>query len=334
MAHELEFVNGNASFVSLREPAWHNLGTVISEPVPTAEMLDLANLSHWNVRVEEMVLPNGYTTKNPSFMVVRDHPEDGHGDVLATVGGRYVPVQNEDLFAFADNILAEHDETRWETAGSIKDGRVVFGSLALDREIVLDPNGVADKVNTYLLVNTSHDGSVAVQASVTPVRVVCQNTLNAALRGVKQSYKIRHTQSAEGRVAVAREALGLAHNYLDKFESEAQALIQTEITKAQFNAIVAMAYPMPDKDSKGSMKKWESKVDLLDEIYAGPTNGMIANTAWGAYNAMTERIDWYRKSRGGNDENIFAAASGFDPVTNAEKNRLLSIVKELAGVRA
>ena len=333
MAHELEFVNDTASFVSLREPAWHGLGTVISEPVPTAEMLDLANLSHWNVRVEDMVMPDGYTTKNPAFMVVRDHPEDGHPDVLATVGGRYVPVQNEELFAFADNILREHEDTRWETAGSIKDGRVVFGSLALDREIVLDPNGVADKVNTYLLVNTSHDGSVAVQASVTPVRVVCQNTLNAALRGVKQSYKIRHTQTVDGRIAAAREALGLAYAYVDKFETEAKAMIQTEITKAQFNSILNLAYPMPEKDSKGSMKKWETKVDLIEDIYVGPTNNMIAGTAWGAYNALTERLDWYRKSRGGNQENILAAASGFDPVTNTEKARLLSIVKDVVGIR-
>lgn len=333
MSHELEFVNGEASFVSLREPAWHALGKVIAEPVTTSEMLSLANLDAWNVRVEDIPLADGYTTKNPAFLVVRDHPEDGHPDVLATVGSRYVTVQNEELFAFADNILAEHEDTRWETAGSIKDGRVVFGSLALDREVVLDPNGVSDKVNTYLLVNTSHDGSVAVQASVTPVRVVCQNTLNAALRGVKQSYKIRHTQTVDGRIAAAREALGLAYKYVDAFEAEAQALIQTEIDKNTFNKIVNLAYPMPEKDAKGSMKKWESKVDLLDEIYGGPTTSMIAGTAWGAYNAMTERLDWYRKSRGGNAENIFAAASGFDPVTNAEKNRLLSIVKEVVGIK-
>lgn len=329
MAHELEFVNGEASFASFREPAWHKLGTVFDHEVTSAnEMLSLAHLDNWNVRVEEMSLPKGYTTKNPSFMVVRSHPQDGHSDVLATVGKRYVAVQNEDLFAFGDNLL---DGARWETAGSIKDGRVVFGSLALDREIVLDPTGVADKVNTYLLVHTSHDGSVAVQASVTPVRVVCQNTLNQALRGVKQSYKIRHTQSVDGRIAAAREALGIAHTYLDKFELEAQSLIQAEITKSQFDKIVALAYPRPDKDSKGSVKKWENKSDLLEEIYGGDTNGMIAGTAWGAYNALTERLDWYRQSRG-NSNNALIAASGFDAVTNAEKGRLLAIVKQVAGV--
>jgi hypothetical protein len=80
------------------------------------------------------------------------------------------------------------------------------------------------------------------------------------------------------------------------------------------------------------MTKWETKVDLLDEIYGGDTNGMIAGNAWGAYNALTERLDWYRPARGSNNEGILMGASGFDPATNAEKNRLLSIVKELVGV--
>ena len=333
MADNIEvFEDGTAAFASFREPAWHKLGEVFHDVKSTREMLVASKTADWNVRCEPIPLADNYTMTTPSFLVVRDHPFDKHPDVLATVGGRYVPVQNEDLFAFADNILAEHEDVRWETAGSIKNGRVVFGSLALDREIVLDPNGVSDKVNTYLLVNTSHDGSVSVQASVTPVRVVCQNTLNIALRGAKQTYKIRHTQAVDGRIAAAREALGLAYKYLDKFESEAQAMIQTEITKAQFNEIVNLAYPMPEKDSKGSMKKWETKVDLIDTIYSGDTNYMIAGTAWGALNALTERLDWFRKSRGGNDENIFAAASGFDPVTNVEKNRLRSIVMEVAGL--
>jgi len=103
--------------------------------------------------------------------------------VLGVVGERYHVLQNEDLFSFGDNIL--DGGGRWETAGSLKGGRVVFGSLALERETVLDPNGVADVVKTYLLINTSHDGSIAIQASITPVRVVCANTLNVALNRTK-----------------------------------------------------------------------------------------------------------------------------------------------------
>ena len=330
MAHALEIVNGQASFASFREPAWHSLGTVFTEEVTSAsKMLELANLDGWNVRVEDVPMPDGYSTENPAFWVVRNHPADGHSDILATVGSRYVAVQNEELFSFGDALL---DGARWETAGSIKNGRVVFGSLALDRETVLDPSGVSDVVKSYLLMHTSHDGSVSVQASVTPVRVVCQNTLNAALKGVKQSYKIRHTQSVDGRIAAAREALGIANKYLDKFDLEAKALFETAVNDKVWFDIINAAYPKPEKDSKGSFVKWDNKVMELESIYRGDTNFMIAGTAWGAYNALTERLDWFRNPRGGNLENVRAAASGFDNATNVEKNRLLGIVKTLASV--
>jgi phage/plasmid-like protein (TIGR03299 family) len=326
MAHEIE------SFSSLREPAWHGLGTVFTEEKTTAEMLDSANLSNWNVRLEDLEIPSHLASDKAYQYVIRTNPfNNEQTDVLGVVGQRYVPLQNEDLFSFGDNVL--DGGGRWETAGSLKGGRVVFGSLALERETVLDPTGVADVVKTYLLVNTSHDGSIAIQASITPVRVVCANTLNLALRttkkkdGVKQSFKIRHTQTAEGKIAVAREALGLANKYMDEFDKMAHAMIQQEVDAKLFNDILLAAYPKPEKDAKGAIKKWENKIDVINDIYTGEFNGMIAGTAWGAFNALTERLDWYRTARGGSNESILAGASGFDPVINAEKNRLLKVVQ-------
>lgn len=333
MAHELESVNGQTAFASLRQPAWHGLGTVFDKEVTTKEMLDLAHLSDWNVRLEDVAIPDGFASDKGYSFVTRTNPFDTtQNDVLGVVGERYVPLQNEDLFDFGDLML--DGGGRWETAGSIKGGRQVFGSLALERETVLDPNGVGDKVNTYLLINTSHDGSVAIQASITPVRVVCANTLNLALgqRGrngsVKQSFKIRHTATASGKVQQAREALGLANAYMDEFDVMAKNMIETEISKAKFDEIVALAYPAPKgEDKKGSFKKHQTKIDLIQSIYVGEYNNTIAGTKWGAFNALTERLDWYRSARGGSNESILAAASGFDPVTTAEKNRLLKLVQ-------
>jgi phage/plasmid-like protein (TIGR03299 family) len=331
MAHLLESVNGQTAFASLREPAWHGLGTVFQEEVSTAKMLELAHLDKWNVRLEDVEIPAGMESDKGYSFVVRDNPFiDNQKDVLGVVGERYVPLQNEDLFDFGDLML--DGGGRWETAGSIKNGRVVFGSLALERETILDPNGVSDKVNTYLLINTSHDGSVAIQASITPVRVVCANTLNLALgqRGrngsVKQSFKIRHTATASGKVQQAREALGLANAYMDKFDEMAKAMIEKEISKAKFDEIIELAYPKPETDSKGSLKKWETKIDTIQQIYQSATTNMIAGTSWGAFNALTERLDWHRSGRNGNTESILASASGFDPVITAEKNRLMNLV--------
>jgi phage/plasmid-like protein (TIGR03299 family) len=333
MAHAVEIgQNGEQAFASFREPAWHNLGTVFTEEKSTREMLEAAYLHDWNVRLEPVPYPAEYNVISPSYMVVRTNPFGEADDVLSTVGQRYRVLQNEDLFYFGDALL---DGGRWETAGSIKNGRMVFGSLALDRETVLDPNGVSDVVKSYLLVHTSHDGSTAVQASITPVRVVCQNTLNMALSGTKQTFKMRHTQTMAGKVIAAREALSLANTYLDAFDKEAKALIAKEITKAKFDKIIQAVYPRPTEDAKGAVKKWETKVDLLEEIYSSDTvmGSGVAGTAWGAFNTLTERLDWFRTGRGDRaQENVFAAASGFDPVTNAEKGKILSAVKSVVGI--
>src|SRR5210317_284475 len=285
MAHELETVNGETAFASLREPAWHQLGTVFNEEVSTSKMLELAKLNDWDVRLEEVPMPDGFNADKSYNYVTRTNPFDRtQNDILGVVGERYRILQNEELFDLGDALL--DGGGRWETAGSIKGGRQVFGSLALERETVLDPSGVSDKVNSYLLVNTSHDGSIAIQASVTPVRVVCANTLNLALgsgigrnRSIKQSFKIRHTQTASGKIQAAREALGLANAYMDEFDKLAQDMIQQTVSNDKFQDIIRMAYPMPEADKKGAMSKWNTKLEQLEEIYVGQFNNTIAGTA-------------------------------------------------------
>lgn len=334
---------GQVAFAGRGEPAWHMLGTIFDKDadVSTREMLDLAYLSGWNVRLLDLALASGdaATWVQEAYAVVRDNPFGLGLDVLATVGGRYKVVQNEDLFAFGDALL--DGGGRWETAGSIRDGRVVFGSLAIDREMVIGAGSADDKVNTYLLVTTSHDGTVGVQAATTPVRVVCQNTLNLALRGVKQSFKMRHTSTIDGRVAAAREALALTFTYADAFEAEAEALYQTSVTNGEFLNIVTSLYPKPEDASKAALTRWENKVGLLGDLFVGaadaggvegaPVTGLnIAGTAWGALNALTERLDWYRTPRKGDVANVAEAASGFSPIVNAEKQKIRSAVLSFA----
>ena len=333
MSHDLE-TNGSAVAFALRgKPAWHNLADHVfgeDEHVTTDQMLNAAHLAGWNVRLIDAqgFTPDDWRFNADSYFVIRTNPFDGGTDVLSIVGGRYKVLQNEELFTFGDEIL--HGGASWETAGSIKNGRVVFGSLVVPREFTLDPSGAADTTRTYLLVNTSHDGSVAVQASITPVRVVCQNTLNMALAGVKQSFKIRHTSTVGGKVQAARETLALTYSYMDEFEKQAKALFEQEVNDKVFNDIVTTLYPKPEKDAKGSLTKWENKIDLINDIYyTSPTNANVKGTAWGAFNALTERLDYFRNARKGKEENIYAAASGFDPQINVEKGKILSVVKSL-----
>jgi phage/plasmid-like protein (TIGR03299 family) len=302
-------------------------------------MLDLAFLSNWDVRLFPLIanVDNVAVEVDDKFVVLRDNPFTDEVEALSVVGGRYTVVQNEALFDFGDTLL--DGGGRWETAGSIRKGRQVFGSLLLPKEIVLDPNGAADTVRNYLLVNTSHDGTVGVQASVTPVRVVCQNTLAFALGGVKQTFKMRHTQTIEGRVMAAREALSLSFAYVDAFEREAQALIQTEMKNADFVKVATSLYPEPEGDSKAAMTRWENRIDLLGDIFTGTvdidnapnTSENIRNTAWAGLNAFTEYLDWYRTARGGDGTSLAEAASGFVPTIQVEKNRIRSAVLAFAG---
>jgi phage/plasmid-like protein (TIGR03299 family) len=333
MAHALEIgSNGQVAFALRGEPAWHGLANVLfdkDQHVTTSEMLESAKLNNWNVRLEDLAIPEGYRNTTANQLVVRDNPFDQTPEVLSVVGDRYKVVQNEELFAFGDGIL--DGGATWESAGSIKGGRVVFGSLVVPREFVLDPNGANDKTTTYLLVHTSHDGSTAVQANITPVRVVCQNTLNMAIKGSKQSFKIRHTATVGGRIEEARRVLGLTFDHMDNFELMAKKLFETAMTDSQFDTLVKSIYEEPDVTGpKVATTRWNEKVDLLHDLWSvSPTNENIKGTAWGALNTLTERIDYFRTGRKGG-EALIGAASGFDPVVNAEKARILGTVLEFA----
>lgn len=323
--------NGQVAFASLREPAWHQLGTVFENPVTTSEMLQLAYMAGWDVRLESAQsvfnMLGNYLFNDDRFAVVRNHPfQKGANHIIGWVGGRYKVVQNEELFSLADGIL--DGGGRWETAGSIKGGSVVFGSLSINREIVVGAGEIEDKTNLYLMVTSSFDGSTAVTGGITPVRVVCQNTLNLALPGLVQKFKFRHTQSVEGRMQEARKALGLTFKYADAFEAEANELYQRAVTKQDFDAIIKTLYA-PESDKQNSITRAETKRDLLMEIWESETTEGIRGTAWGAMNALTERIDWYRKAREDNPTGVLEGASGFNDVVTAEKNKIHQAVLAL-----
>jgi phage/plasmid-like protein (TIGR03299 family) len=338
LAHAREIEDNSVSFAfvdSRSNPAWHSAANKVwnsDEETPTiSQIMDSAHLSNWNLRLEDVApaFPNHNFISN-SHLVVRDNPFNaGETDVLSVVGSRYKVVQNEELFAFAQNLHDSNPDVKIDSAGSFKNGRVVFGTWTVPNTLILDPNGANDQTNLYLVVYTSHDGSVAVQAAITPVRVRCQNTLNFAMSRAKQSFKIRHTATAEGKIASAREALGLSVAYFDEFSKQANELFTREVTNAEFSKIINTLYPKPELDKKGSLTKWENKVVLLDELYHNsPTNANIKGTAWGVVNALTERLDYFRTARKGG-ESLTYSASGFDPVITAEKNKIVKQVLAL-----
>lgn len=311
-----------AAFASLREPAWHALGTVFDKPVKTEEMLKLAHLHGWNIRFLDLKeeLP-GYNFVKEAKLVIRDNPfVKGQKDVLGTVGKRYNIFSNEDIFDFGDKLT--NGRRRWETAGSIKGGAQVFATLVETSDIVLDPKGSKDVIKKYLMLTSSHDGSGTLIAKKVNTRVVCQNTLNVAMGERGDEFRIRHTQGMETKLADAQAALGFAQAYDDAFEAEAQKMIETQVNKDQFVEIVKGIYPEPEDNARGRQSKWEFKMDALMTIWENGTDSManLDDTAWKAAQALFEHQQWFREVRAGKDENMFAAGAGFDNVTNDSRN--------------
>lgn len=338
MSHDLEVHNGITSFASLRQPAWHNLGQIVEDEMTTEEILSLANLNDWNVRgigFDEFLADTPVADSTGKQLIVRNRPgatedDDKRFDVLGVVGGRYGIVQNEELFEFGAALLG--DDARWETAGSIRKGTTVFGTLSLEIETVIDENGVADKVRNYLMLSTTHDGSGPMFAGITPVRVVCSNTYNVALSGgLSNMVKIRHTRNIQSRMAEAARVMEYSVKYTERFADTANRLFETEMTDNQFEALVKSFYSdQSESDSKAGITRWEKKFDGIMDLWNGPTQNGTKNTAWGAFGALTEDAQWNRQVQVAKIENYFAAGAGFDSAANVQRQKMLNLVTAFA----
>lgn len=324
-------MSANVESFAGRAPAWHGLGYVFAEDEQSdlATMLDKANLAGWNVRTRPLV--TDAVCDKEEVEVIRDSPfVEGQIDRLSTMGGRYEAVQNEDVFELGESLV--NGGAQWDTAGSLDGGRVVFGAYRLPRDIILDAAGAADLIRTYLIVATSHNGTMPTMGFNSNVRVVCENTLNMAVKGAPQAFKIRHTASAPDRMKVVGDAFRKAYAYADALEAEAAELYRTPMDLGQFTDLAVTLYPKPEAEKKAAVTKWEKKIDTLGNIFTGPTSANIAGTAWAGLNALTEAQDWYRKARGGDGsgKTIAMGASGFVPSVQTEKNRIRKAVLEFA----
>lgn len=326
MTAAVEVYKDQAAMVSLREIPWHGLGTVIDEPVSTAEMLELAYLANWNVGLVDLaeLLPD-LTFAGAPALTIRDNPFIAdQTDVLGVVGERYNVFQNEELFDFGDTIL--DGGGTWETAGSLKGGRVVFGALRLNEDV-----RVGDETHeSYLMVTTSHDGSLAIQASDTIIRPVCWNTVSYALDTAVRTYKFRHTGTAKGRIQSAREALHVADRFAKAYAADAAEMLAITVTDQQFVDIVQRVLPAPDDDAaQQALSRWENKFAAIVDAWNGPTiEGVgVRNTGFGAYNAIDEvLVSWKQTVRAGNVESRLMGSSGLNAVDNATRSNIRQAV--------
>jgi phage/plasmid-like protein (TIGR03299 family) len=310
MAHNLHFnaERNQYSFFSVQEKAWHGLGTIV-EHYPNSEMalkyagLDFTVEKRPNIhRLDE----GKEVESRDSFFTYRTDT----GDILGSrLGKDYEVVQNTDAFAFFDSIVGG-DGIQYETAGALGKGERIFITAKLPGYIVVDRDDLVEK---YLFLTTSHDGTGAITAAFTPVRIVCNNTLNMALRDCTSRITIRHTRDARLRLETAHQVMGIANKLSHQLEYIFNHWSKVRIEDAQIRNLIRMALAPSKETLAGQHPDTAQELStylqrICDTVYdyaeSSPTQQTRAakGTVFGAYNAITGYFQNVRNYRNPEDK--------------------------------
>lgn len=301
MAHNIEVFADAAAFFSARTPAWHGLGTVTDGALTAEDALKTAHLASWNLRMvpDVALVEDNFVPVDGFSRVIRDNPfTPGKIDVLGHVSDSYGLVTNESAFAFLD-AFRDLGGAKFETAGSINNGRRVFVTMQMPEETNV---AGGDKIQMYTLITTSHDGTAPVEALITPVRVVCQNTLNVALRNHVRKVKVRHTAKVNERLAEAARILGAVGEYEAAFVAACDRLAAKTMASQDVEDFLSAMFPI--KDEPGVAQQVITRaVNKREEVkaliqFSPNIDDSLRNTAYGVWQGYTEWKDWASPAKG------------------------------------
>lgn len=303
MAHNINFneQTGQHSFFSVKQKAWHGLGQIVEEYPTSKEALQFAGLDYEVIKRELFTSSMAMTVGNEGELIAgMDIPVPNYyatmrtdnNAVLGVVGRDYSIVQNRDAFSFFDAIVGG-DGMQYETAGALGNGERIFITAKLPGYIKV---GHDDYIEKYLFLTTSHDGSGSITAAFTPVRIVCQNTLGAALRNSSNTIKIRHTANAEERLKVAHKVMGISNGMADELDGIFNQWAKVRITDKDVMKLIQQAMA-PSREVLKSLKTGEELSTVFKNIcdnafmyaMASPTQQTetTKGTLFGAFNAIT-----------------------------------------------
>jgi len=223
---------------------------------------------------------------------------------LGVVKDKYTPVQNIDAFKFFDSAIGKN-KAIWQTAGFFGNGERIFVSAKLPQHIFIKD----DIVDNYLVFATSHDGSMGVKILLTPIRVVCENTLNAALHNNEAYISYRHTESVHEKLDIAQEILGISNIKIKALEETYNNFANINVTDDQaadyYARLILSKSEYNDLKSTGHtpmqlvLRSWDAmndanistrKCNIIAEMYYYYMNGIgqqeWRGTGWGVYNAV------------------------------------------------
>jgi phage/plasmid-like protein (TIGR03299 family) len=290
MAHNLtQREDGSTEFFSGRNtPVWHGLGKIVSGLATSKEAIEHAQLG-WGVEQVPVLMdsPQGMLDVPGHFVVRRTD----NFSALSIMSARYIPIQNTEAFDFADSVIGS-GQAVWDTAGSIGGGRKVFMQAVLPGKLFLksNPDDVTEK---RILFMTSHDGSSALTGYVTPIRVVCQNTLNASLKNNTNQFKIYHRKNYQAKANEAAKVLELAHAYFNDLQHVMNVLAEQEVTKTYVDGFVNALIPTRKVSETGEEEvatRTENRRNEIISLFREGT-GNNGKTRWDLYNAVTEYVD-------------------------------------------
>jgi phage/plasmid-like protein (TIGR03299 family) len=316
MAHDINFneLTGRHSFFSVRQKAWHGLGQIVEDYPTSAEALIHAGLN-FEVEKRKMVLAStgNYTPYTTGIVTpqiyVPNHYATVRTDtqqVLGVVGSDYEIVQNIEAFNFCDAIVDHRGGIRYETAGALGKGERVFVTVKLPDYIRV--GNTDDVIELFLFVTTSHDGTVSITVAFTPVRIVCANTLNAAMHNNTMAIRIRHTAKASERLEQAHKVMKMSRAKSEELQDVFTAWSKVRITDAEVLKLIQLAMA-PNKETldlvnKGLFAETSTSFkntceEVLEYAMGSESQQLITTkgTVFGAYNAVTgfyQNVETYK----------------------------------------
>ena len=269
--------NVESMFYTRKKP-WHGLGVQVQEAPESKDALRLAGLD-WKVYQREV-----YTDSGIKIEGYRANVRNTDNKVLGVVTERYKIVQNEEAFSFTDALLGKG--VRYETAGSLQEGKKVWLLARLPKEYIIS----GEQISPYLVFSNSHDGSAAVRVAVTPIRVVCNNTLNLALSTAKRSWAMVHTGNIKGKIHEAQETLFMAENYMSKLGKEFEELKRQKLSERQVKGYIELLLPLEKTSSLVTAKNVKKlRDDLRARYYDAPDlQDVGGNNAYRFINAVSD----------------------------------------------
>jgi phage/plasmid-like protein (TIGR03299 family) len=262
---------------------WHGKGVALEGLSTAKEAAEAAGLT-WTAALEPMFLGDG-TPVADRFANVRQSDRS----TLGIVGKGFVNVQPVDCFDWADN-LVDDGSAKYDTMGALMGGRRIFLSMILPEGVqVPGDNGPMD---TYLMISNGYDGMTKLRGDVVSVRTVCQNTWTLAIKGATRSFAIRHTGSMEGKLAAAREALGITFEYTEALQAASEKLMALKVSDKQADSVLERVFPIPARAQKDTSKIDSTSFGEVRELYhTSPNLDPIRGTGWSILQAVGEFVD-------------------------------------------